>query len=138
MVGRERELEVLTGIWERVAAERRPHLVTVFGPAGIGKSWLALELMEYIGAQDCRVLRGRSTPYGAASPYGAFAQHVKQVAKVYDSDELAAAHGKLAAAVSELVGAGDADEHTHNLSLLMGLDDEVEVATSGSLSMSTV
>jgi predicted ATPase len=132
MVGRERELEVLTGIWERVAAERRPHLVTVFGPAGIGKSRLALELMEYIGAQDCRVLRGRSTPYGA------FAQHVKQVAKVYDSDELAAAHGKLAGAVAELVGAGDADEHTHNLSLLMGLDDEVEVATSGSLSMSTV
>ncbi len=50
MVGRERELEVLKGIWERVVAERRPHLVTVFGPAGIGKSRLALELMEHVGS----------------------------------------------------------------------------------------
>ena len=51
IVGRERELEVLTGIWERVAEERRPQLVTVFGPAGIGKSRLALELMEHVGSQ---------------------------------------------------------------------------------------
>ena len=88
MVGRVRQLEVLTGIWERVVAEGRPHLVTVFGPAGIGKSRLSLELMEHVGSQDARVLRGRSMPYGSSSPYGAFAQHVKQIARVYDSDEL--------------------------------------------------
>ena len=88
IIGRARELEVLKGIWGRVSAERRPHLVTVFGPAGIGKSRLALELMEHVGEQDGRVLRGRSMPYGTSTPYGAFAQHVKQVAKVYDSDGL--------------------------------------------------
>ncbi len=31
LVGRTRELDVLRGIWERTAAERRPHLVTVLG-----------------------------------------------------------------------------------------------------------
>ncbi len=128
MVGRERELEVLRRIWDRVAAEKRPHLVTVFGPAGIGKSRLGLELMEYVGAQDCRVLRGRSTPYGASSPYGAFAQHVKQIAKVYDSDELSAARSKLSTAVADLVGTDEPAEHTRNLSLLMGLDEEGEAS----------
>ncbi len=44
MIGRDRELEVLTGTWNRVAEEGRAHLATVFGPAGIGKSRLALEL----------------------------------------------------------------------------------------------
>jgi predicted ATPase len=72
------------------------------------------------------VLRGRSTPYGASSPYGAFAQHVKQVAKIYDSDEPEDARSKLSVAVADLVGTEEADEHARNLSLLTGLDDEGE------------
>lgn len=62
MVGRERELQVLSGIWERVSAERRPHLVTLFGPAGIGKSRLALEFAQLVASRGGRVMRGRSTP----------------------------------------------------------------------------
>jgi class 3 adenylate cyclase len=127
MVGRKRELDVLKGVWERVAGERRPHLVTVFGPAGIGKSRLALELMAHVGAQDGRVLRGRSMPYGTSSPYGAFAQHIKQVASVYDNDEAVEGHAKLSAAVSSLVGADAAEEHAAHLSLLIGFDEEGEV-----------
>ena len=65
MIGRERELETLAGIWERVASEGRAHFVTVFGPAGIGKSRLGLELSQLVAGQGGRVVRGRSTPYGA-------------------------------------------------------------------------
>jgi class 3 adenylate cyclase len=122
MVGRERELEVLKGVWERVEAERRPHLVTVFGPAGIGKSRLAIELMEHVGSRDGRVLRGRSMPYGTTSPHGAFAQLVKQVAKIYDSDEPMEARSKISAAVESLIGADAADEHAGHLALLIGYD----------------
>ncbi|MGI8478386.1 MAG: AAA family ATPase [Gaiellaceae bacterium] len=128
MVGRSRQLEVLTGIWERVAAERRPHLVTVFGPAGIGKSRLSLEFMEYVGSQDARILRGRSTPYGSSSPYSAFAQHVKQIARVYDSDELPEARAKLDAAVAEIVGTEAAMELAAHLALLIGLGEEGDAA----------
>ena len=60
--------------------------------------------MEHVGAQGGRVLRGRSMPYGASSPYGAFAQHVKQVAKVYDSDELDEARTKLSASLVDSEG----------------------------------
>jgi predicted ATPase/class 3 adenylate cyclase len=121
MVGRERELGVLTGIWERVASERRPHLVTVFGPAGIGKSRLALEFAQYVASSGGRAMRGRSTPYGASSPYSAFSQHVKQIAHVFDSDELTEARTKLRRAVAELVGEDEADAHATNLGMLLGL-----------------
>jgi class 3 adenylate cyclase len=124
MVGRERELGVLTGIWERVSDERRPHLVTVFGPAGIGKSRLALEFAEEVATRGGRVMRGRSTPYGASSPYSAFAQHVKQIARVFDSDELPEARAKLRNAVADLVGTNEADAHATNLGMLLGLGGE--------------
>src|SRR5439155_7628704 len=45
MVGREQELGVLSGIWEHVCDHRHAHLVTVFGPPGIGKTRLALEFL---------------------------------------------------------------------------------------------
>nr|MBA3476196.1 AAA family ATPase [Actinomycetota bacterium] len=128
MVGRARELGVLTGIWDRVAEERRPHFVTVFGAAGIGKSRLAREFSEQLAAQDARVMRGRSTPYGASSPYSAFAQHVKQVARVFDSDELPDAQDKLRNALVELVGPAEAHEHATHLAILIGLGSEADVA----------
>jgi class 3 adenylate cyclase len=128
MIGRDRELQVLTGIWERVADEGRSHFATVFGPAGIGKSRLGLELAQLVAAQGGRVIRGRSTPYGASSPYGAFAQQVKQIARIFDSDAPAEASEKLAAAVAELAGPAAAEEHAPHISVLIGLEDEGEVA----------
>jgi class 3 adenylate cyclase len=128
MIGRERELGVLTGVWERVVDEGRSHFVTVFGPAGIGKSRIALELAQLVAGQGGRVIRGRSTPYGASSPYGAFAQQVKQTARIFDSDDAADAREKLADAVASLAGPAAAEEHAPNLAVLLGLDDEREAA----------
>jgi predicted ATPase len=128
MVGRKRELGVLTGIWERVADQRRPHLVTVFGEAGIGKSRLALEFSQHVTAQGGSVVRGRSTPYGASSPYSGFAQQVKQVADVFDSDELSDAHAKLRSALAELIGPAEAPEHAAHLAILVGFASDDDVA----------
>jgi len=128
MIGRDRELTVLTGVWERVVEEGRSHFVTVFGPAGIGKSRIALELAQLVAGQDARVIRGRSTPYGASSPYSAFAQQVKQVARIFDSDDAAEAGEKLLDAIATLAGPAAAEEHAPNLAMLLGLDDEHEAA----------
>jgi class 3 adenylate cyclase len=126
MVGRDRELAVLTGIWGRVSEEGRAHFATVFGPAGIGKSRLALELSQLVATQGGRVIRGRSTPYGASTPYSAFAQQVKQVAGIFDSDDAAEARSKLAAGIADLAGPAAAEEHVPYLALLLGLEDENE------------
>src|SRR3954463_13646818 len=40
-VGRDREVGLLDATWERVELECRPHLITVLGPPGVGKSRLA-------------------------------------------------------------------------------------------------
>ena len=46
LVGRNEELAVLTAVAARVERERAPQLVTLFGPAGVGKSRLVSELVE--------------------------------------------------------------------------------------------
>ena len=48
MIGRDVEMELLTSIYARVAHENRPHLVTVFGLPGIGKTRLAREFVDNI------------------------------------------------------------------------------------------
>jgi class 3 adenylate cyclase len=128
MIGRDRELAVLTGAWERVVDESRSHFVTVFGPSGIGKSRIALELAQLVAAQGARVIRGRSTPYGESSPYSAFAQQVKQTARIFDSDDADEARVKLSEAIASVAGSAAAEEHAPNLAVLLGLDDESEVA----------
>ena len=64
MVGRERELGVLTGIWDRVIEEGRAQLATVFGPAGIGKSRLGIELATLVADQGPRSSRSRDAVRG--------------------------------------------------------------------------
>jgi class 3 adenylate cyclase len=123
MIGRERELGVLTGAWERVVGEGRAQFVTVFGPAGIGKSRLGLELAEVVGRQGGRAARGRATPYGESTPYGGFAQLLKQTAQIFDNDDPAEAQAKLRSRLADLVGPAGAEEHAPQLEVLLGLGD---------------
>ena len=128
LVGRRRELEVLRGIWERTAAERRPHLVTVLGQAGVGKSRLATEFSATVETLGGRTIRGRSLPYRESSAYFAFALQVKQLCGIYETDTREAALGKLGEHVEALLGPGAAGEVTEHLAILLGLDPEHSVA----------
>jgi tetratricopeptide (TPR) repeat protein len=61
IVGREREVEQVVEAFERAASESRPHLVTVYGAPGIGKTRLAVECMERLGlVARCAVGRCRA------------------------------------------------------------------------------
>src|SRR3954466_7279340 len=70
MLGRVHELAVLNRIFDGIVADRRPHLVTVIGDAGIGKTRLGTEFADRLEREGVRVLRGRSLPYGAVTVYG--------------------------------------------------------------------
>jgi class 3 adenylate cyclase/tetratricopeptide (TPR) repeat protein len=63
LVGREEELRRLREIFATVAAERSCQLVTLIGPAGIGKSRLAAELTASI-RHEAVTVSGRCLPYG--------------------------------------------------------------------------
>jgi class 3 adenylate cyclase len=128
MLGRANELTSLQRTFESVARDRRPHLVTVFGDAGIGKSRLAAEFTGQLPPEEVRVLRGRSLPYGATTPYGPFTQHVKLFAGIFASDEVAAAQTKLRAALADLSTLAAPTETAVHIELLVGLGTEAEVS----------
>ncbi|MDX6408249.1 MAG: hypothetical protein QOE13_1320 [Gaiellaceae bacterium] len=132
MLGRTSELAVLERIWDRVVDEQRPQLVTLFGPAGIGKTRLSSEFAQRADAGGARVIKGRSLPYGEVLPYGAFAAQVKQVAKVFDTDEAGAACEKLNEAVAELMD-GEAQDVASHVAMLIGLGSEGGVGDRGTL-----
>jgi class 3 adenylate cyclase len=122
LVGRDRELAVLEGIWERVALERHPHLVTVLGAAGVGKSRLGVEFARSVEVHGGRIVRGRALPYREHSAYGAFATQVKQLAGIYDSDDVDVAVGKLRAAAGRLLAESEAAAVAGHLAILLGFE----------------
>jgi class 3 adenylate cyclase/tetratricopeptide (TPR) repeat protein len=124
MVGRDHELGLLRTTWEAVLTERRPHLVTVVGQPGIGKTRLTREVSQLVEESGGRVLRGRSLPYGASGGYRAFAQQVKLVAGIFETDPPDEARRKLMVAVGELFGNDEAAEVGEHLAILTGLGTE--------------
>jgi class 3 adenylate cyclase/tetratricopeptide (TPR) repeat protein len=77
LVGRDRELRVLRDAFEQAVHMRSTRLVTILGPAGIGKSRLALELGAAIGDR-ATVLTGRCLPYGDGITFWPLSQIVRQ------------------------------------------------------------
>ena len=120
LVGRARELEVLRGIWERVAGETVPHLVTVLGPAGIGKTRLAQEFAAAVEEMGGRTVHGRSLPYRESSAYFAFATQVKMLCGIFESDSAEVGLAKLRESVPDATVA-------RHLAILLGLDPEGSV-----------
>ena len=126
LVGRERELELLRSVWSRALDESRPHLVTLVGPPGIGKSRLCREIDSIVAASGGRILRGRCLPYEEKGGYQAFSRIVYDTSGILESDAPTAARAKLEACVGEVVAREEAADTHRYLSLLLGLapDDE--------------
>jgi class 3 adenylate cyclase len=123
-VGRGRELDLLAATWERVELERRPHLITILGPPGVGKSRLTAEFAETVSSRGGRIVRGRCLPYRERSAYGAFATQVKELAGIFDSDDVDVATGKLRTLVERLVGKDEAAVVVGHLAILLGFETE--------------
>jgi class 3 adenylate cyclase len=96
-VGREGELELLQATYRRVVAEGRPHLVTVIGDPGVGKTRLIRELWERLGAESPEPLRrtGRCLPYGHGITYWALGEIIKEQLGLLESDSAEAALPRL-------------------------------------------
>jgi class 3 adenylate cyclase len=132
-VGRDREVGLLDATWERVELERRPHLITVLGPPGVGKSRLTAEFTERIASRGGRVVKGRCLPYRERSAYGPFAAQVKGLAGIFDSDDVELATGKLRTLVERLVGKEEAEAIAGHLAILLGFETKTTAPDRDSL-----
>jgi class 3 adenylate cyclase/tetratricopeptide (TPR) repeat protein len=127
LVGRDRELELMASVWTHAVSERRPHLITVLGPPGIGKTRLCREAASIVAAEGGRVLRGRCLPYGGQAGYQAFSFLVRDACGIVASDPPAVAREKLERTVREVVPEPEAAETARFLALLLGLAPDAEV-----------
>jgi class 3 adenylate cyclase/tetratricopeptide (TPR) repeat protein len=94
MVGRARELGVLLDSLQQAVTAREAQMVTVFGPAGVGKSRLLREFITRAGG-NVASLRGHCLSYGDGITFWPLAEVVRQAAQIVDEDPLDVARGKL-------------------------------------------
>jgi predicted ATPase len=88
MVGRETELGRLRYAFEQTVGDQSCQLFTILGPAGVGKSRLALEFLA--GEADALVVRGRCLPYGEGITYWPVVEVAKQLPRAALEDDGAA------------------------------------------------
>jgi class 3 adenylate cyclase len=87
-VGRERELEALQQTYGRTVAEGHPHLLTIMGDAGIGKTTLIRAFWEWLGSQSPEPRRrtGRCLSYGQGITYMPLGEIVREHLGLLESD----------------------------------------------------
>ncbi len=133
LIGREEEAGLLSQLVDRVQREGRPHLVTVIGQAGVGKSRLLRELETNLAErpQPLTLRRGQCPPYGAGVAYWALAEVLREEFEVLDTDTPEAAWVKLrngvAALMEELGEPEAADRSAALLAMPLGIEPPEEL-----------
>ncbi|MEX2420715.1 MAG: AAA family ATPase, partial [Actinomycetota bacterium] len=104
-VGRDRELRMIKELFHTTTDRGTAQLVSVVGPAGIGKSRLVWEFFKYMDglADDTRWHRGRCLAYGEGVTYWALAEMVRTNADILEGEETASALPKLRIAVENAI-----------------------------------
>jgi class 3 adenylate cyclase/predicted ATPase len=98
-VGRDRELRLVKELFHGSAEERKAHLVSFVGIAGIGKSRLAWEFEKYADGlvEEVWWHRGRCLAYGEGVAYWALAEMVRMRARIGEEEPAESALVKLRA-----------------------------------------
>ena len=119
LVGRVRELRLLTHAFERVVSDRACQLFTVLGSAGVGKSRLVAAFLEQ-AAEGATVLSGHCLPYGQNITFWPIAEIVRAAGAVTADDPPDAARAKVRLL---LEGEPDADLVTERISQPLAVDE---------------
>lgn len=102
-VGRDTETDLLVATYRHATEQREPHLVTLMGDAGVGKTTLVRELWRWLAEQPDEPLQrsGRCLAYGNVT-YWALGEILKEHFGILESDSPETARQKLGA--RELLG----------------------------------
>ena len=104
-VGRDRELRMLKDLFHDTVRDRRVRLVSLIGPAGIGKSRLAWEFLKYIDGllEPVWWHSGRSPSYGQGITFWAIAEMVRSRCRLVEGDDEATTRSRVQEALAEHV-----------------------------------
>jgi class 3 adenylate cyclase/tetratricopeptide (TPR) repeat protein len=127
-VGRQDELRLLKELFHATGREGRSRLVSVIGPAGIGKTRLAWEFLKYVDGllEGIWWHEGRCPAYGEGISFWALGEMVRQRCGLLESDDEPTTRAKVAETVRRFVP--DADERRWiepALLALLGLEARV-------------
>ncbi|WP_052890881.1 adenylate/guanylate cyclase domain-containing protein [Thermogemmatispora carboxidivorans] len=114
LIGRSLEMTLMHATYARVLAERQPHLITLLGPSGIGKSRLVHEFIEReqekarytTGPEQLPaplVMRGRCPPYGEGITYWPLIEILRALLQVQYNESDEDIHRRFTAFVSEVL-----------------------------------
>jgi len=125
-VGRDRELRLMKDLFHACAEDRRAHVVSVVGVAGIGKTRLSWEFEKYLDGLARSVFwhQGRCLSYGEGVTYWALAEMVRRRLGIAEGEDATSAATKVRAAVEEHLS--DPEERkwvAPRLAHLLGLED---------------
>jgi class 3 adenylate cyclase len=115
LVGREGELDLLTTVAARALDERIPQLVTLYGPAGIGKSRLLAEIAA--SRPDAALVTGPCLPYGEGITWWPLAVIARHLAGIRESDSAERSRELLDRSLADLVDAEAADAIAYTIGL---------------------
>jgi class 3 adenylate cyclase/tetratricopeptide (TPR) repeat protein len=104
-VGREDELRLLKDLFLATGREARIRLVSVIGPAGIGKSRLAWEFLKYVDGlvEDTWWHSGRSPAYGEGITFWALGEMVRGRCGLVETDDEATTRNKVRTAIQQWI-----------------------------------
>ncbi len=104
-VGRNDELRLLKDLFHATGRERRARLVSVMGPAGIGKSRLAWEFLKYVDGlvETTYWHSGRSPAYGEGVTFWALGEMIRGRCGLLENDDEPTTRRKLSEAIAQWV-----------------------------------
>jgi predicted ATPase/class 3 adenylate cyclase len=101
LVGREPELTLLQGTFRRAVEEDACQLVTLLGPAGVGKSRLASEFLSRLEG-GASLISGRCLPYGEGITFWPIVGAVRGAADIRSQDSVDEARAKISKLLSAI------------------------------------
>jgi class 3 adenylate cyclase/tetratricopeptide (TPR) repeat protein len=155
-IGRAPELALLDAMYERVIGEQRPHLITLLGVPGVGKSRLVREWVQRLRQQRANDdtssqngnlalqpplwLEGRCPPYGAGITYWPLAEILRSFCGFIHEDSPEQAGERLLKKVQEVIANGQESDNTawlarqlgFSIGLQMGRGEEVRPSADSS------
>jgi tetratricopeptide (TPR) repeat protein len=122
MIGRRAELEQIQKSYFNAFEDSETQVVTVVGPAGVGKSRLLYEFATWSELRPERyyIFRGRATPAMTTRPYGLWRDVLSFRFEILDSDSPEIVRQKMVEGITNLIG--EDEKLAHLMGHLAGFD----------------